>query len=662
VSDPLPSRGELSPARPSAWPHVGAAAFFAILAIVLTWPLASRLTTAIPGGGAGDNVTFLWNFWWMRQALASSADAVFHTSYLFYPTGVDLTLNSHTALGAFVGATVLRQFSIVTANNVVLLAAMTLNGFCAYLLAWRVRRDRAAALLSGVFFAASPYFAAHLRGHFNLIHAWVLPAFWLVFAGALERRSVVRAIAAGLVLVAAAYSDYYYTVYLAALMTTLLAVRWLDLAWRRAPSPRPLSAVDYGLVAGLAIAVGTAAVISITGGTAVNVFGHTISLRSGLNVRTAAWALLIILMWRRWRPSVRVAWCRPSPFAEDARATATAVAVFVIGTLPLIVAAWHIWQRGEYVSQIYFWRSAPEGVDLAGLIAGNPYHPIWGSFVQQLYRLWHIDLVEAISWLGVVPIIWLALTRSHWVSRSDARPFIVVGIVFLIWSLGPYLLVAGVNTGLILPETLLRFVPIVSNARIPGRAFIMVVLAASVFLALVVSAMPPARRRSAAALLGALVLIDLFAVPLPTTRLTTPGIYQELAAMPPGALIEVPLGIRDGFGEEGALDHRVLFYQSVHGKPLVGGFVARVADPMKAPYRDVPFLKALLMLSAGGDLNDPVARAGQADAARYCREHGIRYLMLNTMTAPSALQVWVSGLPGFKFVRMQDGRQLFVVD
>jgi hypothetical protein len=106
----------------------------------------------------------------------------------------------------------------------------------------------------------------------------------------------------------------------------------------------------------------------------------------------------------------------------------------------------------------------------------------------------------------------------------------------------------------------------------------------------------------------------------------------------------------------------VLFYQSVHDKPLVGGFVARVPDAVKAPYRQVPFLKALLMLSAGGNVNDPVARAGQADAARYCREHGIRYLMLNTMSAPSALQVWVANLSGFKFVRMLDDRQLFVIE
>ena len=42
----------------------------------------------------------------MRTALASKVD-FFHTAYLFAPAGTDLTLHTHTALPAFVGATVL---------------------------------------------------------------------------------------------------------------------------------------------------------------------------------------------------------------------------------------------------------------------------------------------------------------------------------------------------------------------------------------------------------------------------------------------------------------------------------------------------------------------------------------------------------------------------
>ena len=44
----------------------------------------------------------------------------------------------------------------------------------------------------------------------------------------------------------------------------------------------------------------------------------------------------------------------------------------------------------------------------------------------------------------------------------------------------------------------------------------------------------------------------------------------------PGAVLELPLGIRDGFGEYGVLDSRVQDHQTLHEKPLVGGFVSRM--------------------------------------------------------------------------------------
>ena len=71
--------------------HAAAAAAFLALSVVLTWPLAGHLTTHIPGSVDGDNFAFLWNFWWMRQALASASDAAFFSPLLFSPAGVDLS-------------------------------------------------------------------------------------------------------------------------------------------------------------------------------------------------------------------------------------------------------------------------------------------------------------------------------------------------------------------------------------------------------------------------------------------------------------------------------------------------------------------------------------------------------------------------------------------
>src|SRR6266852_3722863 len=133
-ASPMPTLSPGSSAGHPLW-HLAAAGAFAAFAVAWSCPLAWHLSTHLPGPGTGDNVDFLWNFWWMRTALASGLN-FFHTTYVFVPKGADLTLHTHTALPAFLGATVLRGLPVVAAQNLTILAALFLNGFCAYLLAW----------------------------------------------------------------------------------------------------------------------------------------------------------------------------------------------------------------------------------------------------------------------------------------------------------------------------------------------------------------------------------------------------------------------------------------------------------------------------------------------------------------------------------------------
>ncbi len=115
--------------------HGAAAAAFGLLAVLWTYPLVTDLSGQLPGLG-GDTLQFLWNFWWMRTALASGHD-VFFTSYMLAPAGASLVLHTFTALPAFVGATILGSLPVVAALNVTVLIGLFLNGFCAYLLCWR---------------------------------------------------------------------------------------------------------------------------------------------------------------------------------------------------------------------------------------------------------------------------------------------------------------------------------------------------------------------------------------------------------------------------------------------------------------------------------------------------------------------------------------------
>ena len=78
----------------------------------------------------------------------------------------------------------------------------------------------------------------------------------------------------------------------------------------------------------------------------------------------------------------------------------------------------------------------------------------------------------------------LELSRSRSCCRdSGLRPssdrwrrWIWLTGLFFVWSLGSFLLVGGIDTGLPLPQLLGRMTPILSNARMPGRAIVMVQL------------------------------------------------------------------------------------------------------------------------------------------------------------------------------------------
>ena len=138
-------------------------------------------------------------------------------------------------------------------------------------------------------------------------------------------------------------------------------------------------------------------------------------------------------------------------------------------------------------------------------------------------------------WLSVVPLV-LILTRRHWLPQAVAREWLLVAGVFAIWALGPYLSVFGLATGLPLPQILLRYVPVASNARVPGHAMVLVCLGTAVLLAYAMNRTPLFRRRALVGLGAMVILFDLTSIPVATTRLTMPALYSRLAELPPGAV------------------------------------------------------------------------------------------------------------------------------
>jgi hypothetical protein len=577
--------------------RTGDLAWLALLSVVWTWPLAMHFRDHIPGG-PGDNFSFVWNLWWMRHVLSHRALSFFHSAYLFSPFGVDLIDHPNTVLQGAVSATLLARLSIVEAENLYVVVSVFLNAAAAYALVYDITRERRLALLGGMAFGGSPYIAAHLLGDFDLLTAWVIPLFALFFRRSLRNGSWKAAVVCGVCAAIAGYSAYYHALYIA------------------------LFAVAY----------------------------------------TLAWWDFCHVDIRRWRVRFRFERVAEETFWRSAQALLVTVAVFSLLAVPLIMQGFRLAASGRYLTQYYFWRTAPLGVDLTTFVAGNPFHPILGGLTSFYYRTLSIDRIQAVGWLGVVPIAVLVAWRGRWLNREEARCWKAVIAVFAIWALGPFLRVAGLNIGLPLPEGLAPFLPFV-DARMPGRAMVGVYLSLAVLMGLRLAGLKagptpvdvgPGFRPAFQWALIALLAFDYMNAPIRLTDLDRPMVYVRLAAIDDdGPVIEVPFGLGDGWGARiGAQNRRILYYATIHGHPLVGGFTGRFAPGVVQAYLAMPIVGNLLRLSGGQPTTE---EAEGADVLPF------RYLVLDTVAASPELIAYVHSAIDMDLLDQADGRELYAV-
>jgi hypothetical protein len=638
--------------------HLLPIVLFGALAVLCTWPLPLHMQHAVIGEGAGDNLAFVWNFWWTRVALEQADRTLFWTGDLFAPLGTSLVLHMLTP-AATVPAALFPRFDPVVAYNAALVATVFLNGVCAYAAAYAVARDRVAASFAGIAFSAAPFLLVRLQGHLNVLSAWGLPLLILALVRFERKPSTWSAIHVGAVLSLLVYTDYYYAIYGVAVAAVLL----LRGRWRVTVASRPLTAFRRRILRALAALFAlTAALITwigVSGGSDTTVLGQTVRVRGTFNPRVAAWLTLaaMLAVWK-W-PRVVVARGAQQQDGRPIRLLPVVVSTTVLLILPVVAGSLQLLAAGDYVSQRFSWRSAPSGLDLASLAAGNPLGRLTGAAPAALYQRFGLDRIEGIGWIGLAPLVLVAGSLRRLREDAHGRALLVLGAVFLIWSLGPYLMVFGYNTGLMLPQTLAKFVPVLSNARIPGRGLAVVILAAALLSALALRGLRTSPRGRVLTLLAFVVLLADFwpRRQVLVSLADTPALYQTLKTQPPGAVLELPLGVRDSFGMRGDLDHRVLLYQSVHEHPLVGGLVARLSPRLLAAYENDRVLGPILRLSSPGaqPATAPRPPCGETLAC------AVRYVVVDEPRTSAALEAFVEETFRLDPVERNEGRVLYSV-
>ena len=631
---------------------------YVCVALAFTWPLPLHLGTALTGDPAGDAGVYIWNQWvFQHELLVDRHNPLTTDQVLSLSDPVDLSQHNYTAFLDLLALPLIPWLGVVRTFNIVLLIVNVLTALTTYALARRVTSvTRLEAWIVGLAFAWSPILVARTTGHFSLVAAAPLSAFLLCLINADRSRSARDAALAGLCIAWAGFCDAYYAVYCLIIAIGYLASRLTRVTFAsQAASQFWRWTLDFlllvvgGLVAGLLFGRGGR----------FELFGVPVSV-TGLYTPVLALTMLIVVrlgLAIRPRISASPAW---SPAA--ARAVVVGLIACAGPLAPVIYGLGARLADGRYVSPPTLWRSSPRGVDLLAFVEFNPNHPV-ARWLYDRQTASTPDLAEYTATLGIVVVI--VITIAAW--RAGYRPrwgWVLLTTGFAALSLGPFVHVAGFNTFVPGPWALLRYVPLIGAARTPTRFAVVAALGAAILFAGALAALGrryPQRRAWITATIGIALLIELWPAPRTLYSAAIPSIYQIIAADPrPVRVLQLPFGIRDGASSVGNFSARYQYYQTLHGKKLIGGYLSRISRRRVGEARSQPTLDALLTMSEGRLISNEQAALVRERGPGFIERSKVAYVVIHHTHAAPHLVDFVVDAWGLKEIAREGPKVLYV--
>jgi hypothetical protein len=633
--------------RSGRWrPHVVALLGYAVIALAFTWPLAPNIGTHLTGSPAGDTGVYVWNQWVFQHEVLEHRSLPYFTDRIFsLGRRANLSLHNYTAFQNIVALPFVGWLGVVATFNLVYLLMTVLTGYAGFLLvrhitrlpaeAQRAKAGDPEAWLAGLLFAWSPMLATRGGSHFSLVAAAPLAIFMLLLLRTTEQQRLRDAFALGATVWWAASSDVYYAVYCVIAAGLFLIARTVAVQRRSHDRGRAFAwTLDVLLfsVGGLVLSM------AITGGWQFTFLGRVASMRSLYTPMLAFTALAI----------ARVAWSYRAvliPVArEDAwrvvRVAAVAGVFCAVLLSPVLYAVGERVAEGRWDAQRIFWRSSPSGVDLLAFVLPNPNHPLTPAAV----RAWltprpdaYYENVASLTFIALITIA--AAWGAGW---RLPRLWAWFAVVFGALALGPFVHVAGFNTQLPGPWAFLRYAPVIGLARTPGRFTVMLMLAVAVLFGCAlywIGQRWPARRRALVAAIGALLVFELLPAPRPLYSAAIPAVYRHVAAAPADVrVLELPFGVRDGTTSAGNFTARSQYFQTAHGKRLIGGYLSRVSSRRVSEIRSDGMLDALIWLSEGNVLDNSRARTLIEDGPLFVELANVGFIVIDSARTPPALR------------------------
>lgn len=485
--------------------------FFTILAVVMTFPLVLDFSHKIVLGLGVDHAQNMWNLWWFKTALFEKHTNPFYTDLLYYPFRGGLN-----PLPLYLHA--LQPLNMLLALPLTLLTPP----------------------------GSPPVLAYNFLALFGLTMSGCA-MFWLVRY--LTANTIASLIAGSLF----AFSPFQQH-HLQSGQVDMVSLEWLPLyvlflyklLYFHCNSPRWLNFV--------------LTVIFLLAATLTSWY-FTIYLLI---------ATLVIVLVRIYE--------EPARWLETLKLSVSVVGTWLVIISPLLIITLRNSNNNSF--------ELVSGLDYEVMYSLNPLS--WVGHIKDgrvLPAVWTMGALSYVSLaLGLVGAIGLKFKSSLWAI------LVVTGAVL---SLGPYLKLdsaatVAATTGFPLPYLLVRNLPFISISRVPERYivlthFSLAVLAGFGAANLLARLNKTAKRwlqlnvvhqnllaGFAAMFLLVASLLELATVPQPMHTISSSPFFSRLATEPGNfAILELP------FTRHYIDDYERMLYQTVHGKPIFGGYLSR---------------------------------------------------------------------------------------
>lgn len=177
---------------------VGVTLVYSLMTVVMTYPVAFKMFSALAGFDVMDSFLRTWGIWWVVKALVGLGISPSDLTYLYYPLKVNHAILAAEPYLGLVGTPLLLFLGPRGAYNVLFLVSFIFTGLATYLLVYYLTEDRRAAFVAGVVFAFFPNKSGQATaGHLANITTFWFPLYALSLILLLKKPSTSRAILCG---------------------------------------------------------------------------------------------------------------------------------------------------------------------------------------------------------------------------------------------------------------------------------------------------------------------------------------------------------------------------------------------------------------------------------------------------------------------------------